>query len=286
LLNALSDRIDPEIRFLPVVPATRAAWYGLVRHYPPARTLPDPDLILGAGHATHLPMLAARRARGGKVVVLMKPTLPLAWFDLCVIPEHDSPPQADNILVTRGVLNRISPVNGPDNTTGLILIGGPASHVRWDDEYIVAQLTAVLERSPGMHWWLTTSRRTPESFLELLSGMTAVFGERLTVVPVDETGSEWLPEHLGLAAHVWVTEDSVSMVYEALTAGAAVGLLSVPRAKELGRIAQGMEKLRREHLLVNFADWELGCELKPAGTPFNEAARCADWIQEQWLTGR
>ena len=53
--------------------------------------LPDPDLIIGAGHATHLPMLNARRVRGGKVVVLMKPTLPVAWFDLCIIPAHDRP---------------------------------------------------------------------------------------------------------------------------------------------------------------------------------------------------
>ncbi len=71
------------------------------------RELPAPDLIIGAGHATHLPMLNARRVHGGRVVVLMKPTLPAAWFDLCVIPAHDRSRRAENILVTRGVLNRI-----------------------------------------------------------------------------------------------------------------------------------------------------------------------------------
>ncbi len=68
---------------------------------------PDPDLIIGAGHATHLPMLNARRVRGGRVVVLMKPTLPTAWFDLCVIPAHDRTRHRENILVTHGVLNRV-----------------------------------------------------------------------------------------------------------------------------------------------------------------------------------
>ncbi len=286
MLNALSARVDLTISYLPTVPAARAVWYGLRRRYPPAQQLPDPDLILGAGHATHLPMLAARRARGGRVVVLMKPSLPLAWFDLCVIPEHDSPPQADNVFPTRGVLNCIRHSVVHDDSTGLFLIGGPAPHVRWDDEHIIAQLTAVLERAPGRHWWLTTSRRTPQGMLTLLSGMTAVYGERLTIVPATEAGPEWLPEHLGLAACVWVTDDSVSMVYEALTAGVAVGLLSVPRTSDHGRVASGMERLRREKLVVSFADWEQGSALKPAEKSFDEAARCANWILEQWLTGR
>ncbi len=48
-----------------------------------------PDLVLGAGHDTPPSLLAARRARGGRAVVLMRPSLPLAWFDLCVLPRHD-----------------------------------------------------------------------------------------------------------------------------------------------------------------------------------------------------
>src|SRR5690606_16948988 len=36
------------------------------RRFPAGETLPDPQLIVAAGHATHLPSLAARRARGGR----------------------------------------------------------------------------------------------------------------------------------------------------------------------------------------------------------------------------
>ena len=72
-------------------------------------TLPTPDLLLGAGHHTHLSLLAARRIRGGKVVVLMRPSLPPGLFDLCLIPEHDAPPARPNVLATRGALNRIQP---------------------------------------------------------------------------------------------------------------------------------------------------------------------------------
>ncbi|MBM3864135.1 MAG: hypothetical protein FJ385_09365 [Verrucomicrobia bacterium] len=53
-----------------------------------AKTLPRPDFILGAGHATHLPLLWLARKYGAKSVVLMKPSLPLACFDWCIAPEH------------------------------------------------------------------------------------------------------------------------------------------------------------------------------------------------------
>jgi mitochondrial fission protein ELM1 len=68
----------------------------LMGRFPAGRSLPPPDLIIGAGHHTHFAMLAARRAFGGRCVVLMRPSLPLAWFDLCLIPRHDHPPVQAN----------------------------------------------------------------------------------------------------------------------------------------------------------------------------------------------
>ncbi|MDX5411056.1 MAG: mitochondrial fission ELM1 family protein, partial [Thauera sp.] len=85
--------------------AAAAAW--TVWWFPWGDTLPDPDLLLGAGHATHMPLLAARRARGGRAVVLMRPSLPGNWFDLCAIPQHDAPHPAEHVFITQGVLNRV-----------------------------------------------------------------------------------------------------------------------------------------------------------------------------------
>ncbi|MEZ5579447.1 MAG: ELM1/GtrOC1 family putative glycosyltransferase [Candidatus Competibacteraceae bacterium] len=61
--------------------------------------LPVPDLLVGAGPGTHLSLLAAQRR--ARAVVLMRPSLPLALFDLCLIPEHDTPPVRVNVLATR-----------------------------------------------------------------------------------------------------------------------------------------------------------------------------------------
>ena len=71
---------------------------------------------------------------------------------------------------------------------------------------------------------------------------------RLTVVPVAATGPDWLPAQLARAGQAWATADSVSMVYEALTAGAAVGILDVPRqrASRISRDVSSFMKFERK----------------------------------------
>lgn len=238
-----------------------------------------PDLALGAGHGTHLSLLVARRAWAGKVVVLMRPSLPLRLFDLCLIPEHDAPPARPNVLATRGALNRIQPSTTLDARRGLLLIGGPSAHFGWDSAALHRQIAAIVAADPAMHWTLTTSRRTPAEFLD---GLRPMADERPRVVPVAETGPDWLPAQLARTGQVWVTADSVSMIYEALTAGAAVGVLETPRQRP-NRISRGLERLTTEGWVTPFADWRPGRTLhRPPGI-FNEAERCARWIVERWF---
>ncbi len=243
------------------------------------RQPPAPDLLLGAGHRTHLSLLAARRIRGGKVVVLMRPSLPLGLFDLCLIPEHDTPPARPNVLATRGVLNRIQPSATLDSQQGLLLIGGPSVHFGWDDARLHQRIAAIVAADPTIRWTLTTSRRTPSSFLEGLSGMA---NARLTIVPVAATGPDWLPAQLARAGQAWVTADSVSMVYEALTVGAAVGVLDIPQ-KRSNRISRGLDRLVADGWVTSFADWQQRLHLHRPTSIFNEADRCARWIAERWF---
>lgn len=255
-----------------------AALLALASSAPTAwRTLPAPDLLVGAGHGTHLSLLAARRRRGGRAVVLMQPSLPLGLFDLCLIPEHDSPPARPNVLATCGALNRIQPSDALESKQGLLLIGGSSAHFGWNDTGLCEQIAAVLATDPAMHWTLTTSRRTPADFLERLSP-----SERMEVVPVEATGPDWLPAQLARAGQVWVSADSVSMVYEALTAGAAVGVLEVPH-KRSSRISRGLDKLAGEGWITPFADWQRHPRLNRPTHTFNEAERCARWIAARWF---
>ncbi len=240
--------------------------------------LPAPDILLGAGHATHFALLAARRAYGGKAVVLMKPSLPLSWFDLCVIPEHDNPPARDNVLRIRGVLNDVQAAAASSPDKGLILIGGASSHYRWDDAKIGAATMAIAQSTPQITWQLTTSRRTPSTFL---AALPQPLPNNLILLPHNATGPGWLEHTLAQASQVWVTEDSVSMVYEALTASAGVGLLRLPMLSEAprnSRVRNGVEKLVAEKSVTPFDAWQAGASLPRPGTAFNEAERISRLI--------
>jgi hypothetical protein len=279
LAEALARLRSVETFTLDPLPPVAALSGWLLGRLPSWNDLPAPALLLGAGHGTHLSLLAARRSRGGRTVVLMRPTLPLGLFDLCLIPEHDAPPARPNVLATRGAPNRIQPATALDPQYGLLLIGGPSARFGWDSAALRQQIAALIAADPAIHWVLTTSRRTPPDFLE---GLTAMAAGRLTVVPVATTGPDWLPVQLARAGQAWVTADSVSMIYEALTAGATVGVLEVPR-KQAGRISRGLDGLIAKGWVTAFADWQGGARLRrPPGT-FNEAERCARWIVERWF---
>jgi mitochondrial fission protein ELM1 len=281
LLAALSARRTVQAYRMHTGECARGLLECIRGHDPFGDEIPDPDLIIGAGHATHMPMLNARRIRGGRVVVLMKPTLPLGWFDLCVIPAHDRPRHAENVFVTHGVLNRIRPTTGHDPGRGLILLGGPSPHVRWSDESVCVQIREIVTRQPEISWQLASSRRTPET---LLKSVTDAQFANVTPVPVSATTPDWLPLQLQQAGQAWVTADSVSMIYEALTSGAAVGVIDVPYLKPTDRIAVDINSLVLDDQLVRLADWVDGKILQPPARVFDEATRCADWIIEQWLS--
>ncbi|HOW77205.1 MAG TPA: mitochondrial fission ELM1 family protein [Candidatus Competibacteraceae bacterium] len=307
LLEALSRLRPVEALMLDPLPTLTALSILFIGRFLAWRHLPIPDIVLGAGHRTHLSLLAARRVHRGKAVVLMRPSLPLSLFDLCLIPEHDAPPARRNVLATRGALNRIQPSTALEPSRGLLLIGGPSAHFAWDNESLHRQIAAIVAADPAIHWTLTTSRRTPANFLEYLSPLppapsydgegelpktpSPLLGEGwggecersfLKIVPVVETGPDWLPAQLARTGQVWVTADSVSMVYEALTAGAAVGVLDVP-VKHANRVSQGLAQLATEGWVTPFADGSPGQPLQRPPQTFNEAERCARWIIEQWF---
>ena len=234
--------------------------------------LPRPDLIVGAGHGTHWPMLAARRAYGGHAIVLMKPSLPLRCFDLCLIPRHDGVAEGGNVIVTDGALNTVTPASELDDKQGLILVGGVSRHYAWDNDAVLAQVRAVLKHDTTTSWLITDSRRTPAAASAALAGLQG--GNIRRFVSCGETDPDWLPLQLKRCGKVWVTEDSISMVYEALTAGAAVGLIDVPIAK-VNRISHAVRRLVEARYVTTLVDWMAGARLKPSREPLREADRCA-----------
>lgn len=274
LVESLATMTDIDC-FEVAAPASGRCWlWWLQGKFPPGKPLPRPDIIVGAGHRTHLAVLAARRAAGGRAIVLMKPSLPTRLFDLCIVPEHDAVRSRNNVIHTRGVLNAIVPTMSHQHERGLMLIGGPSANSGWNHDAMITQIMLTAVQQASVQWTLTTSRRTPPDFTQLLS---AECPENVTIVPHEQTGPGWVGHELGRAAQVWVSEESVSMVYEALTSGAAVGLFAVP-GKRPGRVARGMTELVRSGWVTRFDDWDRQSPLPSPPGQLHEARRCANLI--------
>jgi mitochondrial fission protein ELM1 len=279
LIAALSERTPVTVYTVPTPRARRvyALWRALFAL--DTRSLPNPDLLIGTGNVTHLPMLLARRQRGGHAVVIMRPSVPMAWFDLVIAPAHDRLAARENLLVTRGALNRVRPAQEKNPREGLMLIGGPEREHPWAPDMLEGQITAIADRHKNIQWCAASSRRTPADFLPHLRSLALANLDTATVEDVD---ADWLVRKLATAATVWVTEDSVNMLYEALSAGAATGLLSMARrnARESKRNLGG--GLLAEGLVTSFDDWKNGRILEAPTEPLDEAGRCAEWILHEW----
>ena len=236
-------------------------------------SLPKPDLIIAAGHATHLALLWLARKFQATSIVLMKPSLPMSWFDLCIIPAHDfkNTPSQQNVIVTQGALNRVAPTGDIPRTGGLILIGGPSTTHGWDGETLLRQLSAIIAAG---NWRLTDSRRTPAGLIqEIKKRLPSV-----EIFPHQVTNPDWIPNELATAAEVWVTEDSVSMIYEALSSGAHIGLLEMPRTRVKSRVLRGLEVLISTGFLTPFAAWGKTKNLQVPPSILREADRCAEKV--------
>lgn len=244
-----------------------------------AKGLPHPSLVLAAGHSTHPSLLLLARKYDAPCVVLMKPSLPMACFDLCVIPAHDFADKRDrpNVIPTRGALNRVRPGTG-GRSGKLILVGGPSKTHGWDSAELIEMLVPATDRGG---WTLSDSRRTPDDFIDQARGKlpgVEFFSHR-------ETAPGWVAEQLRDAKEVWVTEDSVSMIYEALASGAKVGLLPVPRKDHEARVLRGIWSLVEDGFVTPYSTWRK--TQRVAGPPelLCEADRCAEIVIERLLSG-
>ncbi|MDP2226986.1 MAG: ELM1/GtrOC1 family putative glycosyltransferase [Moraxellaceae bacterium] len=242
----------------------------LLRRFPGGFMQRRPKFIIGAGHATHLGLLAAKRITGASVVVLMKPSLPAFLFDHIVVPEHDGVAASDRIMVTRGVLNPMRPGEKVPASL-LVLVGGESKHASWDDVAILKQVDVLVSaQKPGAAWRIADSRRTPES---LSAELLRRYGERFQRWQDCPPG--WLAQKLAVTETVWVSEDSVSMVYEALTAGCRVGMLALPGVVAGSRVVQGVQQLVNSGVVTRFNDWYSGQHVLVVPPVLNEADRVA-----------
>ncbi|MEM7540145.1 MAG: ELM1/GtrOC1 family putative glycosyltransferase [Pseudomonadota bacterium] len=243
-----------------------------------ANTLPRPDLVVGCGRQCQIPLWRAGRRFSARTVYLMRPQLPIRCFDLCLIPRHDGVPERDGVIITDGPLNTITNADESRAPFGMILIGGPSKHFAWDPEGL-RQAVAKITGDQTLRWELANSRRTPELTSHQLGDLV---NDNVRFFDHHRTDSDWLPSRLQRAQTVWVSQDSMSMVYEALSGGAQVGVLPVPTRRP-GRVVNAINDLVKRGLIDYYRPDRGPAPSTARRLPLNESGRCAELIIERWL---
>jgi uncharacterized protein len=193
---------------------------------------PAPDLMVSSGGRS---VFAARSlaVKFGVPFVFLgeRKPYPPAWFHTVFTPSALE--RAPNDLRMDVIPTSITPekvreaaaawAGRPGGRLWTLLVGGTSRSHDFQDadwERLVAGMV-VLARREGIRWLVTTSRRTG---LELETKLQNLLPPDVLAEAVwwCHGPEKKLPAYLGAAEIVWVTEDSVSMVTEAVAAGKPV----------------------------------------------------------------
>ncbi|CAB1217443.1 mitochondrial fission ELM1 family protein [Acinetobacter bouvetii] len=234
-----------------------------------------PDYIFGVGsHTQSRVLLLGKVYPQAKTVILMKPNFPFSWFDHCIIPEHDGVPESKQVITTKGALNPIVNEQRHQSNRLLIALGGSSKRHQWNPAKVLEAIQNIVQQNPQAEIILTTSRRTPKEFLATLKQQQ--FAKQLSIFPVEDTPQGWIFEQMQKAEAVWVTEDSVSMIYEALTAGCRVGVIMLDRLKK-DRITQSVDSILQQGRVSP----STSIPQLPEPAAFKEAERVATYLLAQ-----
>lgn len=274
LYKAMQRQSNIEVTFqeisiqeLPIFSLLKAIWargFGLFEK--------KADYIFGVGsHTQARVLLLGRVYPKAKTVIMMKPNFPVNWFDYAIIPQHDGVKESMHVITTQGALNPIVNENRHQPNRILIALGGNSKRHQWNDEKVLSSIQRLVENNVHATFILTTSRRTPDTFLETLPQQN--FYSKLQIFPVEHTPQGWVFEEMQKAEAVWVTEDSVSMIFEALTAGCRVGVIMLDRVKE-DRITTSIDLILNKRLVTT----DINIQGLAQPTLFKEADRIAKII--------
>ena len=277
-------------------------------------------LFLSAGSLPAPYCLALASLCGGKCVTIMTPSaLGIEPFDFAIVPDHDFPKASKKVLVTLGAPNFVTAERIKEESQKLSSLYPPRSGIRIglllggsDGNYQITPKWAKENAGPllelayqgGADLYVTTSRRTSRETEQVLEALSEKYPciRYLCIASRDPYNPVY--GIFGIVTHVLATEDSVSMISEAATAGFCTGVLPVEHKKSFKRVLEASALLCVERKILspkrlfgipkftraidNFCErglarWvkditDLSCLPGKHGLEFCEAKRAAEWI--------
>ena len=291
IISALQQRCSVEIIPIKVGPFSLLdELIQMCRLFLPGSTggMPHPkfrsaDLLIGTGSRTHLPMLFYKKKYAIPAVTCMTPPWYLRHrFDLCFIPEHDGNYEGDNIMLTSGPPNCSLNNRKHQAECGLILLGGvdTKSH-NWDSRRIIGMVEKIVRAGTDKFWTISSSPRTPHDTVALVYELLLRY-KNIQFFDYKDTSPGWVEEQYEKNSVVWVTADSISMIYEAITAGCKVGIIPMQWLRENSKFTRNEDLLIHKKLVTPFSTLEQGTMAQGDNVELNEAQRCAERILQKW----
>ena len=294
---ALADRLGMPIRHLQLEPRAPWSWFAPCLSVGARLALsgtqraqfapPWPAAAIGCGRLSALYTRLLRRLSGGRcyTVQILDPRINPAHWDMVIAPRHDHL-DGPNVLQPLGSLNPVDDAwlqDGRDADPAFaslprprigVLLGGPRKGIAFDQTYIDALASALLNRlhSEGGSLLVLASRRTPQALVGIMRSRLA--GMPGLVWSSHDGGDNPYPGVLGWADALVVTPDSVNMLSEACAVGCPVQTFVM---------APLPEKIERFHRALREAGWlqTLDVDAAPPAQPLRETEAIAAMLRDR-----
>lgn len=197
------------------------------------------DVIVSCGSSlAGINNLLAGEQQAKSIVILKPGLLPLDRFDLVILPQHDQPQKAENVVITKGAPNLITPEYLEQQSKSLlnryshlklrgklkigVLIGGDTKDYFLSEPNVKLVLNQIREVADEINAdiLLTTSRRTSERVENMLQReIKKLTACQLFISANRNNVPEAVGGILGLSDLIVVSGDSISMISEAASSG-------------------------------------------------------------------
>lgn len=232
------------------------------------------DLIISAGSSLAPLNLWLKKENLAKAIVVMKPSFPYVarLFDLLIVPIHDvlpkrhkhvvrtlvTPSRTDDELlqVSAEKLKEVASLSSNGAKRISVFIGGRTKSYQFQTAEFRKWLTALKACADKSHFELlvTTSRRTdPEISAIVKEELSQCPATKLLVIANESNFENVTHGMLALSDVALVTEDSVSMISEAVSAGKNVLVMQLGNGK-LPKKHSRFHKALESNALISIAD--------------------------------
>ena len=186
----------------------------------------DFDLFVGAGSTIYYALKFYARRYVKPSIALMYPKGYRKDFSVIIAGAHDRPKPRANLKISPVSLSFSRPqgLYKPQRKAVGFIVGGPNSCFEMGDE-ILKQIEGVRAQFADCEFALTTSPRTPQATESALAKLSWDYSVIYSREPVNPIG-----DFLAQCEWVFISEDSVSMISEAVSNGSAsVAILNLKR---------------------------------------------------------